>query len=87
MKFFGLLIYCTLLAGCSRNDVIMFSQGASIGGMGTPLGAAASIVGLSAQLTKGGSSDPAPVSIKNGYPYSMMYEVLKQAFFNHPHQC
>lgn len=53
------------LAGCSRNDVELTSQGMSLAGTGTPIGAVASIVGLTSKLTRGGSSDPAPVSIKN----------------------
>lgn len=65
MKRLGVIAVTILMAGCARNDVEMVSQGMSIGGMGTPVGALASTVGLVSKLTRGGSSDPAPVSIKN----------------------
>jgi len=68
MNFIIKFVICTSLcffAGCARNDIEMVSQGMSIGGMGTPVGALASTVGLVSKLTRGGASDPAPVSIKN----------------------
>lgn len=59
------MFICLCIVGCARNDVEMVSQGMSLAGTGTPIGAVASIVGLTSKLTRGGGSDPAPVSIKN----------------------